>query len=410
MQTLPSFDLDAYRELLAALAGRGYALRAVTDAPHGAYTAHLRHDIDFFSGPAVAFGRIEAERGARASYYVLLTGPYNVFAPSVRRDLRDLAEMGHEIGLHYDLTTFPTEEAAAHAELSRQVDILSALVRVPVRTITTHQPHLGGHDPFKTLPDLRHAHDPRDSNAPLYFSDSCRGWRDEALLRCFGEDPPHRVMLLTHPELWLDGSVRDRLAYLDRVLTPAALSAPETYYRAEVASIWRNHAGGAAHDAREGRQGPVFRWADRAWVERSLPALEERFAELPEVPWTREQILREVPRKWELSLVALRSGMVEPPTTFSKYDILGFSFNSLRNGRLYIHAFFVAPEERRRGLGAALLGRLRARAVELGIAELGLCVDFENQAGLRWWLGRGFRVLGAAPDRPTLELTASAGG
>jgi len=410
MQSLPSFDVDAYRALLAALAGRGYALRAVTDAPRDPSTAHLRHDIDFFPQPAAAFGRIEADGGARASYYVLLTGPYNVFAPSVRRDLRSLVEMGHEVGLHYDLTTFPTEAEAARAELARQVDVLSDLVGAQVRTITTHQPHLGGDDPFKTLPDLRHAHDPRDPDPPLYISDSCRGWRDESLLRCFGEDAPYRVMLLTHPELWLDGRVRNRFSYLDSVLTPAALNPLETYYHAEVASIWRAHAGAAAHDAREGLQGPVFRWADRAWVDHSLPSLEERFAELHEVPWTREQILREVPGKWEHSLVALRAGVVESPATLSKDDILGFSFNSLREGRLYIHAFFVAPEERRRGLGAALLGHVRARAVELGIAELRLRVDFENRSGLRWWLGRGFQVVGAVPNRPTLELMAPAGG
>jgi len=156
----------------------------------------------------------------------------------------------------------------------------------------------------------------------------------------------------------------------------------------------------------------VFFFPDRTWVECSLVALLERFDQFHEVPWTAQQILRDMPGKWEYSLVALsmkrssdgmRSGAVAPATHAT--DILAFSFNSVRENCLYVHAFFVAPEIRREGFGRELLAYLSARAATQGFVRIALRADIENPRALAWWLRQGFEIDGCDGERGPIRLS-----
>ncbi|HEU4881569.1 MAG TPA: hypothetical protein VFT45_04970, partial [Longimicrobium sp.] len=209
---LPGFGLDEYRDLLVALRGRGYSLLPVSrmaDAEAGA--AYLRHDIDIHLWGVEEMARVEAACGARATYYVCLTQPYNPLSVDGRRVLAGLRGMGHEIGLHYDLETYPADPAERRAHLDWELAALGRAAGAPIRTLCMHQPYRGQPDPFRELEGLLHPHDPRLQEGLLYVSDSCRAWRDTSLLRCLGEAPPARLLLNTHPEVWLDGACADRM-------------------------------------------------------------------------------------------------------------------------------------------------------------------------------------------------------
>jgi hypothetical protein len=117
-----------------------------------------------------------------------------------------------------------------------------------------HLPHKGQPDPFQQLDEYTHPHDPRYQEGLLYVSDSCRAWRDESLLTCFGSSPPRRLLLTSHPELWLDGTIADRMMYLDRVLIENASRQCIDYFNQDVRHVWVNHPGPRLHDERE-RQG-----------------------------------------------------------------------------------------------------------------------------------------------------------
>jgi ribosomal protein S18 acetylase RimI-like enzyme len=402
VQDLPPFDLDGYRTLLRALLSAG-----VTTAPvgrmreeHDGPVVFVRHDVDFFPAPAVAFAEAEAALGVTATYYFLLTGPYNLHAPAERSAVQRIAALGHEVGLHYDLETWPTDPALARDRLDAELRALADLSGQPVRTLSTHNPHQGGADPFRELDELVHPHDPRDERGLAYVSDSCRGWRDEALLR-WTLAPPPRAMLLTHPELWLDSTFHDRLDYLERVVLPRATQTLERYFRDAVHRIWREHDGGRAHDRRVGitRDDELrIEWPDRTGVHEALDAVLARFAEFVEVPWTREQVLAELPGKWEVSALAWRGE-----------SLVGMAFNSVREGELYVHAFFTAPSARRRGLGAQLMTALTERARGRGIGGVRLKVDQANTRAIRFYLAQGFHVAGADPERRMLELLLPVG-
>lgn len=258
-ERLPSFDLNAYSNLLVRLSESGYtcvktsALRELrTDL-----VVYLRHDVDLHLSLVLEMAYLEARLGIQSSYYVPLTLHFNLLYPPNQKILKEIVSLGHEIGLHYDLQTYPLEPDQARAHLDWEIDILSQIVGVSICTITMHQPHTGKPDPFRMLDKYIHPHDPRYQDGLMYVSDSCRAWRDENLLECFGPTPPRRLLLTTHPELWLNGTIIDRMIYLDKVLIGNALQQHQEYFDKTVRQVWLNYPATHQHDEREQRRTTV---------------------------------------------------------------------------------------------------------------------------------------------------------
>ena len=60
--------------------------------------------------------------------------------------------------------------------------------------------------------------------------------------------------------------------------------------------------------------------------------------------------------------------------------------------RASIKDFYILPHERRRGYGAAMLGKLCEQFDKLGIEQIDLNVRRDNPAALVFWEAQGFRV------------------
>ena len=256
LRRMPAFDLRDYEALLNDLADSGYTFHKVTEIknePNG-YVVFLRHDVDLHIQGIEQMAKVEASHGVTATYYIPLTLHFNPLYPDNQRILRQIRDVGHEIGLHYDMETYPTDPKQARKHLDWEVNILSEVVGQPIRTISMHQPHMGQPDPFQETDDYVHPHDPRYQEGLLYISDSCRAWRDESLLTCFGPNPPRRLLLLTHPEIWLNGSVSDRMQYLDQVLMENSVRQHRDYFDHIVRQVWMAHLAPRLHEERESRK------------------------------------------------------------------------------------------------------------------------------------------------------------
>jgi hypothetical protein len=251
-QFLPQFSLEGYAHLISWLRAGGYEFAPVSlmQSDPARRTVYLRHDVDLHLLYVDRMAQLEDHLGVTATYYVALTQPYNILSPCNRDILKTLVTLGHEVGLHYDVTTYPTDATEALRHLKHEVAVLEWAIAAPVRSICMHQPHVGHLDPFLTGSDWLNPHDPSLEKERLYISDSCRAWRDTSLLLCRGEVPPHRVMLNTHPELWLDSNVSDRERYLDTVVMKNALEQTKRYLDQTVRTVWRTHDAPRAHDAR----------------------------------------------------------------------------------------------------------------------------------------------------------------
>ena len=88
----------------------------------------------------------------------------------------------------------------------------------------------------------------------LYVSDSSRGWRDSNLIQWLNAEPcsaSRGLELLTHPEVWHAGHLKDRIEYFDEILMPLATREVNQTLARELRDIWFVHDGAMMHDARE---------------------------------------------------------------------------------------------------------------------------------------------------------------
>jgi hypothetical protein len=252
---LPGFSVDEYARLLDDLASAGYALRSVEamESPSPSRVAYLRHDVDLHVPGIDAIAKVERERRISATYFVPIALHFNPAYPENRDVLRALVADGHRIGLHYDLRTYPLEPEATWDHLDWEVDTLSRIVTAPVRSICMHFPWGGREDLPRETTRYVHPHADRFSDV-VYVSDSCRAWRDETLLRCFGSDAPGRLLLNTHPELWLGDATESRYDFLSATLMANTVRQHRAYLTDEMEPAWRDHPAPLAHDVRERRR------------------------------------------------------------------------------------------------------------------------------------------------------------
>lgn len=116
---------------------------------------------------------------------------------------------------------------------------------------------------------------------------------------------------------------------------------------------------------------------------RHLPQVERLEQACFSVPWTQAQLRAQLPDDRHVFLVAEQGGAV-----------LGYVglMHVLDEG--YISNVAVAPQQRRQGIGEALIAELTRRAADLGLAFLTLEVRASNALAIRLYEKMSFRQVG----------------
>ena len=176
------FDLEHYRELLAAGRAGGYRF-AFFDRDPQPGDLLLRHDVDLSLEAAVELAELEAELGAAATYFLMTESVfYNLGSPVGEQTLERLRALGHRVGLH---AVYP------RAELDGRFD--------PV--VAWHNPE----PEFMTAPvdGAANAMEPRFFAPARYRSDSNQRWRSGCPHEALARGELEWLQLLTHPEIWV---------------------------------------------------------------------------------------------------------------------------------------------------------------------------------------------------------------
>lgn len=216
------FTLDRCRSILVRLRSSGYAFRGY-DEEVGTGDALLRHDVDLSPWRAVEVARLERELGITATYFVLLGSPlYNPFDGPVREAIREVAALGHDVGLHFSTHQhWPAAEPPTERELAARIRdeqaALSTIVEDPVTTVSFHVP------PewvlARTFEGVESTYEPRFFDEIDYLADSGQRWREEGV--SIPEDG-RPLQVLMHPGLWgaedatFDERVAEAVADADR--------------------------------------------------------------------------------------------------------------------------------------------------------------------------------------------------
>lgn len=226
------FTYDIYRDLLRAATESGYAVLTVReylsrDSLPERFVVK-RHDVDRKPGNALDFARLEADLGVSSTYYFRTID--KTFEPDM---IEEIADLGHEIGYHYeDLDRAEGDVAAAHDSFRAHLDRLRDVATV--ETICMHGNPLTPYDNREmwkegTLDEydlLGEAYLSVDFTDVTYFTDTNRTWYDEKTMANDWPDGPSekaiqvqttreliglvesrradRLYVLSHPNRWAD--------------------------------------------------------------------------------------------------------------------------------------------------------------------------------------------------------------
>jgi hypothetical protein len=192
-----AFDLEHYRELLDAAAAGGYRY-ATFDAEPLPGDLLLRHDVDLSLEAALELARLEHERGARATYFLMTESVfYNLGSQQGHETLAELRDLGHAVGLH---AVYPR---AAHDD---RFDAVVAWHNPDPEYV--HQPVSG----------FVNVMQPPWFTKGRYRSDSNQHWREGCPHEELRNGAFPWLQLLVHPEIWAydGGTMRETMhAMLD---------------------------------------------------------------------------------------------------------------------------------------------------------------------------------------------------
>lgn len=243
------FSLDIYRELLETLQAKGYAVITYADYCHGNRPEKfviLRHDVDAKPLNSVRTAQMEQSMDIRATYYFRVGKTSNV--PDV---IRTIANLGHEIGYHYE------DMSICHGDVEAAWNHFKTWLRYfrtyyPVETICMHGAPTSKWDSkdlwkkynYKTQNIIGEPYMDTDFSDVFYLTDTGRCWdgykvsvRDKIpqfqdewiakglvwhttkqLLLAIEEDKlPNHVMITTHPQRWTN----NRKSWLEELISQA---------------------------------------------------------------------------------------------------------------------------------------------------------------------------------------------
>jgi hypothetical protein len=122
------FTGSKYQELLQVLVSKGYVFKTVSEYPHdiNQSTIYLRHDVDDLKMHSLAFARIQHKLGVKGTYYFRMVP--ESFDEKV---ILEIAQLGHEVGYHYEDMDFANGDADQAIKLfEKHLAQLRALVTV----------------------------------------------------------------------------------------------------------------------------------------------------------------------------------------------------------------------------------------------------------------------------------------
>ncbi len=229
------YTYSAYRDLIKSLKINGYNPIRFRDVSEDIeYPAIIRHDVDMDLSEAVKLAKIEKEEGIKATYFVLLTSEYyNLISGENLKNAKMLIELGHEIGLHFDITAYNEDMAVDEIgeAIKKELGWLERILEIKVKSISWHIPRLdllGVHLDCIDELGIFNAYDPYFYSGYKYVSDSMMRWR-EPVEKYIERKKYKKLQILTHP-IWyrdeqdmsdeeiLDENKKKKLNVLERYL------------------------------------------------------------------------------------------------------------------------------------------------------------------------------------------------
>jgi peptidoglycan/xylan/chitin deacetylase (PgdA/CDA1 family) len=210
---LQDFTLKSYVRLLEYLKQR-YRIIPFCDVNYeDTPYLILRHDIDISPSDALTMAKIEKDLNVKSTYFVLFSSTfYNLFQGRNIAIIKQISELGHEIGLHYHPAQYRLYNQNPEETLKAEIQLLESFLGKRMRSISRHGPW--DMDSFASSREYVNANHPY-LRADLFVHESNRAWTTLKGLLDLLNNPHERVQLLIHSENWQEAKI-DRESLLRR--------------------------------------------------------------------------------------------------------------------------------------------------------------------------------------------------
>ncbi len=202
-----SLNREHYREILEE-ALKVFDFRLFRERENKQATSpviYLRHDLDHSLSLAYEMALLEKELNVRSTYFVQSHADfYNPFTDSGTKLLREIKNMGHEIGFHYDLNYYKKNGIDFNKGFLMEKNLIENLIGNEIRSAARHFPHkeIAGQESFSVSEfSLYDAYSPLFIKSLKYISDSGHSWREGCV--CQHLHKKQDMQVLTHPVWWM---------------------------------------------------------------------------------------------------------------------------------------------------------------------------------------------------------------
>jgi len=233
---LRDFTYDVYTRLLKLLKQRYRILPFCEVSKQDDSFLILRHDVDASLEAALKMARKENDLEVSSTYFVLFSHKlYNLLEKDDLATLKEISQLGHEIGLHYDVEVYKSYHRDLMETLEIEIKLLERLLNRKVFSIACHNVSImNGEDPFKDIAGYINAYNPE--LCENFVSDSCRAWFLKDLSRLL-DCNWNRGQLLIHPLLWTE-DICHRNVVLERLFQ--GIERKNREYKMKWLGIWHN--------------------------------------------------------------------------------------------------------------------------------------------------------------------------
>lgn len=160
----------------------------------------FRHDIDNSLEKALEIARIEHDNKIKSTYFVLLsTDFYNIFSKKSNAILREIINLGHEIGLHFDEKRYEINSSSdLEHYIKYEKDILQRALNIKINCVSMHRPSKWILDNNIEFDNIINSYSKTFLKEFKYLSDSRMYWRED-VINIIKSNKYDKLCILTHP-------------------------------------------------------------------------------------------------------------------------------------------------------------------------------------------------------------------
>lgn len=165
----------------------------------------LRHDVDVSLKSALKMAQIEHKVGITSTFFILFHAElYNPFNLESAKIIREISQLDHKIGLHYNTSFFINNNLDPSESIREELELMEQHFDTPVRVISAHDPGVNKQFQLNLPPRIINAYSDQFIKERKYLSDSVQNWREGCFCKNFHKH--NKLQVLIHPMWWTSDS------------------------------------------------------------------------------------------------------------------------------------------------------------------------------------------------------------